>query len=78
MPEKGARVVGVHEVKVMLVQYFDDAGQQQVTPVAVFAGDVVKFKDDQLVLDRRNTPDFLVEGVKEHVASLEDKGAEEA
>lgn len=79
MPEPtGPKVIGVDDVTIKLVKYRDNAGRVQVTPVAVVGDSVVKFRDDQLILDRRNTPDFIVEGVREHAEALKDDGAKEA
>ena len=74
----GPRVVGVDDVEIKLVRYVDNAGRTQVTLVAVFGGEAVKFRDDQLVLDRKNTLDFIADGVKAHVEALKDEGTKEA
>jgi len=73
----GFNVVSVTEVRIYSASYVDGVGKMQVMPVAVIDGEVAKFKDDQLVIDRRATPEFIVEGVKAHVEALSEEGDEE-
>ena len=78
MPKDGPRVIGVTEARIFSVSYIDHAGNIKGMPIALIDGEVAKFKDDQMVIDRQGTPDFIMEGVKAHVEALSEEGDQEA
>ena len=73
-----AKVLGVVRAELFAVRYIDAAGREWGRPVLKIGDSVVLIKDDQLETQLPGeTPDYIRDGVLDHVKKLSTEGFKE-